>query len=46
MKITLFIIASLALLILLIFYIIVKVIDNVIDFETDYHYEEIDDEEY
>jgi len=46
MKITLFIIASLALLILLIFYIIVKVIDNVIDFETDYYYEEIDDEEY
>jgi len=46
MKIALIIIASLAVLVLIVFHIIVKVIDSVIDFETDYYYEEIDDEEY
>jgi len=46
MKIALIILASLAVLILIVFHIIVKVIDSVIDFETDYYYEEIDDEEY
>jgi|APGre2960657404_1045060.scaffolds.fasta_scaffold752038_1 hypothetical protein len=46
MKIALIILASLAVLVLIVFHIIVKVIDSVIDFETDYYYEEIDDEEY
>lgn len=46
MKIALIIFASLAVLVLIVFNIIVKVIDSVIDFETDYYYEEIDDEEY
>ncbi len=46
MKIALIILASLAVLVLIVFNIIVKVIDSVIDFETDYYYEEIDDEEY
>jgi uncharacterized protein YxeA len=46
MKIALIILTSLVALVLIGFYIIVKVIDSVIDFETDYYYEEIDDEEY
>ena len=46
MKIALIILAKLAVLVLIVFNIIVKVIDSVIDFETDYYYEEIDDEEY
>ena len=46
MKIAFIILASLAVLVLIVFNIIVKVIDSVIDFETDYYYEEIDDEEY
>jgi hypothetical protein len=46
MKIALIVLASLIAFALIVFYIIVKVIDSVIDFETDYYYEEIDDDEY